>query len=189
MGAKLGVTEWEKILLNRAYGLGTGANAQDVGVSGSTVNSVLAAFDAVKDRDWAKACNVITTYDTSLEVFQWAAKKTGTTLPVMVSQAYDRWLEERRKKRLGEVKQKEANNAPPPSNQDEVNNVKALLMLLQAINKQNELLNDLMDVVIPKYVGDIKDNLNANFDVLNQSMKGCEDKLEAVKIALRKRGM
>ena len=46
-----------------------------------------------------------------------------------------------------------------------------------------------MDVVIPKYVGDIKDNLNANFDVLNQSMKGCEDKLEAVKIALRKRGM
>ena len=188
MGAKLGVAEWEKIILNRAYGLGTGANAQDVGVSGSTVNSVLAAFDAAKERDWAKACNVITTYDTSLEVFEWAARKTGTTVPANVKAAYDKWLEERRKKRLGDVKQKEEVNKPAQNN-DDMNTVKAIMMLMQAVSKQNELIESLMDVVIPKYVGDLKDNLNANFDVLNQSMKGCEDRLEAVKIALRKRGM
>lgn len=189
MGRKLGVEDWEKIVLNRAFGMNNAKNATDAGVSTASVTSTLAAFDATKERDWAKACNVITTYDTTLEVFEWAAKKTGTTIPATVKAAYDKWLDERRQKRLADVKQQEAATAPAEKSQDDINTIKAIMMLMQTVSKQNELLESLMDVVIPKYVGDIKDNLNANFDVLNQSAKGCEDRMEGIKIALRKRGM
>ena len=58
-----------------------------------------------------------------------------------------------------------------------------------ALDKQNELLESLLDVVIPKYVGDLKDNINVNCDVLNQSAKSCDDKLEAIKLAFRKKGL
>ena len=188
MAKLLGVEEWEKIVLNRACGMNNARNAEDVGRSTSAVTATLAAFDAVKERDWAKACNVITTYDCNMEVFQWAAKKTGTTIPAIVPQAYDKWVDDRRKKRLEALKQQETASAPQPS-PDEMNTAKALVALLRTIEKQNELIESLLDVVIPKYVGDIKDNLNANFDVLNQTCKACEDKLEAVKIGIRKRGM
>ena len=189
MGKNLGVQDWEKVIFNRACGMSNAKNAQDIGCSATSVQVILNAFDATKDRDWTRCCNTIVTYDATIELFQWAAKKTGTTVPPVVQQAYDKWLDERRQKRLQEVKKQEEANKPAPPSQDEMNTVKAIMMLMQAVNKQNELIESLMDVVIPKYVGDLKDNLNANSDVIHQSVKSCEDKLEAVKIGLRKRGM
>ena len=46
-----------------------------------------------------------------------------------------------------------------------------------------------MDAVIPKYVGDLKDNVNANCDSLFNQIKDNGEKLEAVKINTRKRGL
>ena len=46
-----------------------------------------------------------------------------------------------------------------------------------------------MDVVIPKYVGDLKDNLNVNADVICERLKSCEDKLDDIKANTRKRGL
>ena len=61
--------------------------------------------------------------------------------------------------------------------------------MLENMVKLNELMEQLMDVVIPKYVGDIKDNLNVNTDVICERLKSCEDKLEAIKANTRKRGL
>ena len=60
--------------------------------------------------------------------------------------------------------------------------------LLEAIAKQNELIEQLMDVVIPKYIGDLKDNLNANTDLLSERLKNCESRLEKIAVNTRKRG-
>ena len=55
--------------------------------------------------------------------------------------------------------------------------------------KTNELLEQLFDVVIPKWTSDIKDNVNVNSDLQNQTLKRIEDKLEGIKINTRKRGL
>ena len=43
--------------------------------------------------------------------------------------------------------------------------------------------------MIPKYVADMKDNVNANCDSLFNLLKDMADKMEAVKINTRKRGL
>ena len=58
--------------------------------------------------------------------------------------------------------------------------------LLEEIQKQNELLAQLLDVVIPKYVSDIKDNINANSDAQTQALKPI---LETIATNTRKRGL
>ena len=58
--------------------------------------------------------------------------------------------------------------------------------LLEEIQRQNELLEQLIDVVIPKYVSDVKDNLNANFDAQTAEIK---KGLDAVAANTRKRGL
>jgi len=77
--------------------------------------------------------------------------------------------------------------APEPKKED--NTALYMIKLLEAVNKQNELLEQLYDVVIPKWTGDMKDNVNVNADMLNQSLKRIDDKLEAIKINVRKRGL
>ena len=61
--------------------------------------------------------------------------------------------------------------------------------IVAALTAQNELLTQLIDTVLPRYVGDLKDNVNVNADLLAQRAKGCEDKLESIKLGMRKRGM
>ena len=78
---------------------------------------------------------------------------------------------------------------PKPEPKKEDNTGLYLIKLLEAVNRQNELLEQLYDVVIPKWVGDMKDNVNCNSDVLSQSLKRIDDKLEAIKINVRKRGL
>lgn len=63
------------------------------------------------------------------------------------------------------------------------------LKMLEYMAKTNELLEQLMDVVIPKYCGDLKDNINANSDIICVRLKSCDDKLEGIKANTRKRGV
>lgn len=190
MGKKLGPAEWEQIVMNRTYGMNNAKNAETVGVSTASITSTLAAFDAVKDQDWAKCCNIIVTYDTGIEVFNWAGQKTGRQIPPIIQQSYEKWREEKRRQNLDALKAKEEQEKKSEPVKPQTD--KTALMLGQikaALDKQNELLESLLDVVIPKYVGDLKDNINVNCDVLNQSAKSCDDKLEAIKLAFRKKGL
>lgn len=79
---------------------------------------------------------------------------------------------------------------PFPAAADHWGEEKLLLgQIVSALSAQNELLTQLIDTVLPRYVGDLKDNVNVNADLLAQRAKGCEDKLEAIKVGMRKRGM
>ena len=91
-------------------------------------------------------------------------------------------------KKAEEEKSVEAPAAPAV--EDHWKEEKLLLgQIAAALTAQNELLTQLIDTVLPRYVGDLKDNVNVNADLLAQRAKGCEDKIEAIKLALRKRGM
>lgn len=46
-----------------------------------------------------------------------------------------------------------------------------------------------MDIVMPKYCADLKDNFNANCDIISERLKSCEDKLVGIKVNVRKRGL
>lgn len=192
---KLTHVEWEQIIINRAFGMGTVANAKAVGLTRQAVGNVLDAFDSVKEQDWAKACNLIVTRNMTMEVFKWSAEKCGVELPEVVVQAYDKYLEKRRseyKTAVDASKEKKGVpvlDAPPSTASQDENNRLFFIRMLEYMSNMNELMEQLMDVVIPKYVGDMKDNVNANADVLCERLKSCEDKLEAVKANTRKRGL
>lgn len=74
---KLTPVEWEQIIINRAFGMGTVANAKAVGLTRQAVGNVLDAFDSVKEQDWAKACNMIVTRYMTLDVFKWSARSAA----------------------------------------------------------------------------------------------------------------
>lgn len=188
---KLTLVEWEQIIINRAFGMGTVANAKAVGLTRQAVGNVLDAFDSVKEQDWAKACNMIVTRYMTLEVFKWSAEKCGIELPEVVVKAYDDYIEKRRAEnaqKKAAAASKAPEPAPSPAPQEE-NNRLFFIKMLEHMAKMNELLEQFMDVVIPKYVGDLKDNANANADVICERLKSCEDKLEAIKANTRKRGL
>ena len=182
--------EWEKIVINRAFGMSTEENAKAMELTRSGVRNVLNAFDCVKEQDWARACNLIVSRTMNIEVFKWSAEKCGVELPEIVVKAYEDYKAKRRAEKA--AKMAEAQKAPepvlPPAQQDD-NNRLFFIRMLENMVKLNELMEQLMDVVIPKYVGDMKDNLNVNADVICERLKSCEDKLEAIKANTRKRGL
>lgn len=89
------------------------------------------------------------------------------------------------------AEEKQAEKKPEEATADDHWKEEKLVLgqIVSALNTQNELLTQLIDTVLPRYVGDLKDNVNVNADLLAQRAKGCEDKIEAIKLALRKRGM
>ena len=182
--------EWEKIIINRAFGMSTEENAKAMELTRNGVLNVLNAFDCVKEQDWARACNLIVSRSMNIGVFKWSAEKCGVELPWDVVKAYEDYKEKRRAEKA--AKMAEAQKAPepvlPPVQQDD-NNRLFFIRMLENMVKLNELMEQLMDVVIPKYVGDMKDNLNVNADVICERLKSCEEKLEAIKANTRKRGL
>ena len=181
--------EWEKIIINRAFGMSTEENAKAMELTDSGVMNVLNAFDCVKEQDWARACNLIVSRSMNIEVFKWSAQKCGVVLPEIVVKAYEDYKAKRRAEKA--AKMAEAQKAPepvlPPAQDDHTRLF--VIHMLENMVKLNELMEQLMDVVIPKYVGDLKDNLNVNADVICERLKSCEDKLEAIKANTRKRGL
>lgn len=161
----------------------------------TVVFNVLSAFNATKEQDWDRAVTLLTTQNFPLSVFTWAGDKLGIELPPSLEVAYKQRCERAAAmSRERYAKQKaEKEPAPEPVHEPEPkkddNTALYLIKLLEAVNRQNELLEQLYDVVIPKWTGDMKDNVNVNADMLNQSLKRIDDKLEAIKINVRKRGL
>ena len=182
--ARTTVNDYEQIMLRRAYGMGNNAIAKDLGLAPNIVSGVLNTFDAVKNSNWDRCCELITKWRVSIELVKWAASKTGVELPETVISSYnDRLIADRAKK---------ANKTPAEPAPDRItaeNERIFTLKMLEYMAKTNELLEQLMDVVMPKYCGDLKDNVNANCDIICERLKNCEDKLEAIKANTRKRGL
>ncbi len=191
MGLKLKAEQYECIVTERlAFGTPVEKVANMLNCGKTSVNNISAMFKAVQDGDWDRVCKIISQRQCPFDAIQWAADKCGVELPQKV---LDEWeivyapKPETPPKPAPEPAPEPAPPLPPPDHWAEG---KVMLQtIVKALNQQNELLEQLYDVVLPKWVGDLKDNFNVNSDQLHQALKRIEDMTEAIKINVRKRGM
>ena len=166
--------------------------SEELGVSRNTVDTVCYAFTDVRDENWEHAASLLTNQSIPFSLFQWAADRLGKELPPMLEEAYQKGREriaERRKGWKGGDTAKEEAPAPAPVPDHWAEEKLLLGLILAELKKNNELFEQLYDVVFPKWAGDVKDNVNVNNDLVNQTLKRIEDKLEAIKIGVRRKGM
>jgi len=204
----MNTADYEKIVTDAlVFGKPVKQIAVELERKDTVVFNVLNAFNATKEQDWDRAVTLLTTQNFPLSVFTWAGEKLGLELPPSLEVAYKQRCEraaamsrERYAKQKAEKEpapkpapkpapEPVPESEPEPEPKKEDNTGLYLIKLLEAVNRQNELLEQLYDVVIPKWTGDMKDNVNVNADMLNQSLKRIDDKLEAIKINVRKRGL
>ena len=204
MGGKLmNAEKYEKIVTDRlVFGKPAKQIAAELGIGETAVFTALSAFNDVKEQNWNHALAMLTNQNVRIGLFEWASERLGIELPQSLTAAYNQRLAKMAQLNRERRARQKADEAPEPTVEPEEeptpelpkpekpdNTSLYLLKMLEAINQQNELLSQLMDAVIPKYVGDLKDNVNANCDTLFNQIKDNGDRLEAIKINTRKRGL
>ncbi|MBQ9662224.1 MAG: hypothetical protein IJV40_03615 [Oscillospiraceae bacterium] len=187
---RMGPDTWDEILQHRAYGLTAAESAEKLGVSEATINTTRSVFDAVRKRDWM-AAEKLAARRLSFGIFEWASKKTGNELPPNLKTINEESRAESNiKRKLGSAQEEKTEKPAPVVIPDHWEEEKLLLgQILHELRQHNELMEQLYDVVFPKWSGDVKDNVNINCDLIGQSLKRIEDKVEAIKINARRKGM
>ena len=186
MNTKRNLTEadYEAIITNcLVFGKTQSAVANEIGLKPAIVGHVVRAFNYVKNANWDEAVRLIE-QNQSLKMFEWAARRLDVKIPDHVYMAAEAAKDARKAARSG--KPKEAPVEPEKPATEAKNETVYFCRLLEEIQRQNELLEQLIDVVIPKYVSDLKDNQNANFDAQTAEIKKGLDAIAANK---RKRGL
>lgn len=182
MGKRINAQQMENIITRvKVFGDTRAQVAKDIGFTENTVGSIVTAFDLTRDKNWPE---IISRVERDLNIpahFYWAAEKLGVEVPKeQIESAYRKLLDSKSAKKDEVVKTVEK--------KEERNDALFMIKILEALNKQNELLEQLMDVVIPKYVSDMKDNVNANADVICERLKNSEQSLDKISYNTRKRG-
>lgn len=157
--------------------------AKELDIGETSVYNVVSVFQAVQKRDIDRVSEQAKT-GISGDVIGWAYRKLGLEIPKQVAAAIEERKEFNRQRNLEAVARKEAAEKPPENPNDGV----FFCKVLEALNKQNELLTQLLDVVIPKWTNDLKDNVNANCDMLQKQLKQMDEKLDCIKQNTRRRG-
>lgn len=171
--------EIKKILTCVTAGMTPSDAAAVTGLSGSTVNRVSQAERIIRTMDWDGAVEFLKKHG-RIQFLEAASKWYGIAIPDEVLHPEPKLTEEQ----LLTVELPEPPKEPAAKKNEEL----YLVKLIEALVKQNELLEQLMDVVLPKYVGDLKDNINANTDLMSERLKNCESRLEKIAVNTRKRG-
>ena len=196
----------EQIIFLRAIGKTHQQIVEKTGCPESTVMRVAMANDMINAEDWEALCKSVESNSLNRGHVAAVAARLEKEVPPEVEEAFQRCYisknEYRKNARAAKKAKQEAPEEPaekeepaileplPPLNGDHWDELKLFLqVILVELRKANEMKEQEFDVVIPKWIGELKDNCNANHDVLSQSVKRCEDKLEAVKINIRKRGL
>ena len=180
--------DYERIVTERlAFGAPVEEVAAMVGCGQTSVVMITAGFKAVQEKDWNKAIDLVVDKGTPLDAIKWAAEKCNIELP-------QNFLKEVELCRISKnSRTKEPRSVPEPDPVPLTDHWEEEKRFFQAMiaeqQKTNELLEQLFDAVIPKWTGDMKDNLNVNCDLINQTLKRIEDKTEAIKINVRRKGM
>jgi len=181
--------DYEKIINDKLiFNKTVTAIAEEMGVGETTVTIVGMVFGVCQKKDWQRAIDMIENKSGyPIAVFEWACKRLGIEMPRSLRDAQDRKNEKARQEYQAKKVKKEAveKEQVKPNQNDSLYYIK----ILEALNKQNDLLLQLIDTVIPKYVQDMKDNNNANADMLHNALKAIGDSCEGVKINTRKRGL
>lgn len=203
---KINESDFERIILSHMFGMKKRAIAEEIGCGTATVERVLKAYEIVKTEDTEAAMDYAK-HGYSVNYLEYAAKKFGTVVPQQVIEVANAYKEEQaamQRERTAAKKKPAEESLPVEENlpadvhivaepykelpKAQNNDILYLCKILEALAKTNELLETLMDVVIPKYVNDLKDNINVNADILSEQLKNSDAKLEKVVINTRKRG-
>jgi len=160
--------------------------AKRLGISVPVVWAITRTFEAVKDDDigWIVR-RVETDSATTRPIVEFCFAKLGIPVPQPVEEA----LAIRAKHIRERLGPKPTAPEPSPVTQEQANETVFFTRILQEMMRLNENLEQLMDVVIPKYCGDLKDCVNANMDSMHSEVKSCEQRLEKIEYNTRKRGM
>lgn len=179
----IGDAELGKILTCLTAGMDPDDITAVTGVSRSTVTRVSQAERIIRAMDWKGAVEFLNKYGYGrMKYLEAASKWYGIPIPDEVLHPEPKLTPAQLLTvELPEVKPAEA----PAAKQNED---LYLVRLIETLAKQNELLEQLMDVVLPKYIGDLKDNLNVNTDLISERLKTCECRLEKIALNTRKRG-
>lgn len=175
---------YDNIFFKRAIGMPRDEIAACCGCSAATVNNTISLLNALREQKYEAVEKMINRGAISKAALIWAADKVGVSDVEEVRNL----MEAKRTHVEKGVRQKEAQEKEQVA-APAVNYSIYFQRMLELQAQTNELLNQLMDVVVPKYTSDMKDNVNANCDVIGQSLKRMEDKMEAIKIGVRRKGM
>lgn len=182
--------DYEKIINGRLiFGKSVGKVAEEIDCGEDTVTAVTNAFTACQRRDWKRAAELIEKRRQSLDMFAWCCEKLEIEMPRELRDAYERACEANRQYNLARNQKKAAVKQEPDPPAPATNDALYFCKLLEALNRQNELLTQLMDVVLPKWIGDLKENNNVNTDLLNKQLQLIDQKVECIKVNTRKRGL
>lgn len=149
----------------------------------TTIGRIVKTFQLVKAGDWDSVIEQIYNGKTNPRHIEYAANKVGFTIPdevYMAHQAYCDLQKERKAKRaanvLASVPVEPVAVVQPVSSKanDDANTAFYLTTLLSEIKRQNELLEQLMDTVLPKLI-------NTNADVIVERLSRCEQFLDNIK--------
>lgn len=178
---------YERIITDRlVLGKSPDTIAEEIGFGKTSVYNTVTVFSAVRDCDWNRCVAMIENQNFPIAPFTWAARRLGIELPDAVTDAY----ETRAKKRAEAQKQAEAQKTETKKEEPAPDNsALCLLKILEQLNRQNELLEQLLDTVIPHWANDIKDNINANFDTAVDRVNEVIRIGECIKQNTRKRGL
>lgn len=176
--------------------------SKTMGIGLSTVTAAAKSFELMRDGNMEQLALAIYSDPGhySGKMIAQVASTLGIDVPECVSEALEDLRQKRDIKRQAKkaeklilqtevVEEQEEQPEPVKEMPAEKNETLYFCRLLEEMARQNELMEQLMDVVIPKYIADLKDNLNVNFDTVTQSLKRAEDTLEGIKINTRKRGL
>ena len=164
--------------------------AKTIGVSKASVSAICRVFKLMRAESYDELAMLIPKDSScSVPIVNFCSEKLGKKLPPVITSAIAK-RSEAVKARLS--KPVEAPAPAPVSKEEPIsaeNEKVFFIRVLQEMMRMNESLLQLMDVVIPKYTGDLKDCINANADALDSRMKECEKRLEKIEYQTRKRGM
>ena len=208
------IANYEKILMEKKiYGKSLPQIAHENGLSYTYVFSAWTMFNAVADEEWDKVANLLRGANMPYERVEWAAGKLGKKLPPFLKETYEERLEMQREKNRKKYaakkepqpdlvewiaeRKEEPKPAPAPAEiPPEVivektldNTALCMRKILENQAKIIELMEQLMDVVIPKWAVHATDNANANGDSIQEMLKPIAASLDAIRCNTKKRGL
>ena len=191
---KLRPEDWEKIVTLSAFGKPHNEIGEAVGVTGSAVSRTLRVFRGVLGENWEDVCAAMKLGTISIDLISWCAEKTGKKIPEETAKALDDIIKERRAKDAAKSLEKatpESADQKPVEKPASISEEEKLYFLKTLENQAKiiELFETVIDVVLPKYICDLKDNHNANTDVTCERLKNMELILEKIAKNTRARGM
>lgn len=165
--------------------------ADETGISSGRVSYILRAERHVLSQDWDEAARCLKDGGSNPKYYEFFCDRYEVAMPDYLRDVY---LEGKKKYRDAEkAKQDEDQLAMEDAHSDQdaatQNEDLYLLKILEALTRQGDLLEQIMEVVLPKCAIDIKDNINNNADLVCERIKNCEKQLEKISCNTRKRGL